>query len=46
MSIAPAIVKHYPDLSGAQSEVVGHLDGPFLVIAVAPKVVSRTGERV
>jgi DNA helicase-2/ATP-dependent DNA helicase PcrA len=33
VSIAPAIVKHYPDLSGAQCEVVGHLDGPLLVIS-------------
>ena len=33
MTIAPAILKHYPDLNDAQREVVGHLDGPLLVIA-------------
>ena len=33
MTIAPAILEHYPDLSGAQRDVVGHLDGPLLVIA-------------
>lgn len=33
MTIAPAILEHYPDLSEAQREVVGHLDGPLLVIA-------------
>ena len=33
MSIAPAILKHYPELICSQREVVGHLDGPLLVIA-------------
>ncbi len=33
MSIAPAILKHYPELVCSQREVVGHLDGPLLVIA-------------
>ena len=31
--IAPAILRHYPDLSGAQRAIVGHFDGPLLVIA-------------
>ena len=31
--IAPAILEHYTDLSDAQRDVVGHLDGPLLVIA-------------
>jgi UvrD/REP helicase N-terminal domain len=31
--ITPAIFEHYPDLSDAQKEIVGHLDGPLLVIA-------------
>ncbi|HXH23767.1 MAG TPA: UvrD-helicase domain-containing protein, partial [Vicinamibacterales bacterium] len=33
MTIAPAILEHYPDLNDAQRAVVGHLDGPLLVIA-------------
>jgi len=33
VSIAPAILEHYPDLTRAQRDVVGHLDGPLLVIA-------------
>ena len=33
MTIAPAILKHYPDLNDAQRDVVGHTDGPLLVIA-------------
>jgi DNA helicase-2/ATP-dependent DNA helicase PcrA len=33
MSVAPVILEHYPDLSDAQREVIGHLDGPLLVIA-------------
>ena len=33
MSIAPAILANYPDLSAAQRDVVKHLDGPLLVIA-------------
>ena len=33
MTIAPAILQHYPDLSEAQRKVVSHIDGPLLVIA-------------
>jgi DNA helicase-2/ATP-dependent DNA helicase PcrA len=33
VTIAPAILKHYPDLNDAQREVVSHLDGPLLVVA-------------
>lgn len=33
MTIAPAILEHYPDLSVAQREVVAHVDGPLLVVA-------------
>lgn len=33
MSIAPAIAEHYPALNDAQRAIVGHLDGPLLVIA-------------
>ena len=33
MTIAPNILQHYPDLNPAQRDVVGHLDGPLLVIA-------------
>ena len=33
MSIAPAIAEHYPALNEAQRAIVGHLDGPLLVIA-------------
>ncbi|MGD0166901.1 MAG: ATP-dependent DNA helicase [Gaiellaceae bacterium] len=33
MTIAPAILEHYPDLSDAQRDVIGYLDGPLLVIA-------------
>lgn len=33
MTIAPAILERYPDLNDAQRSVVGHLDGPLLVIA-------------
>ena len=33
MSIAPSILKHYPELNDAQRAIVGHLDGPLLVIA-------------
>ena len=33
MSIAPAILKHYPELNESQRAVVGHLDGPLLVVA-------------
>jgi DNA helicase-2/ATP-dependent DNA helicase PcrA len=31
--IAPAIDEHYPALNDAQRAIVGHLDGPLLVIA-------------
>jgi DNA helicase-2/ATP-dependent DNA helicase PcrA len=31
--ISPTILQHYPDLNDAQREIVGHLDGPLLVIA-------------
>ena len=33
MNIAPAISQHYPELNDAQRDIVGHLDGPLLVIA-------------
>ena len=33
MSIAPAVLEHYRELSESQRAVVGHLDGPLLVIA-------------
>ncbi len=33
MSIAAAIQQHYPGLNDAQRAIVGHLDGPLLVIA-------------
>lgn len=33
MTIAPAILEHYPQLNDAQRAIVGHLDGPLLVIA-------------
>ena len=33
MSIAPAIEQHYPALNDAQRAIVGHLDGPLLVVA-------------
>jgi len=33
MSIAPAILEHFPDLNPAQRKVIGHLDGPLLVVA-------------
>jgi len=31
--IAPEILKHYPELTDSQRAIVGHLDGPLLVIA-------------
>jgi DNA helicase-2/ATP-dependent DNA helicase PcrA len=31
--IAPAILERYPDLNDAQRSVVGHVDGPLLVVA-------------
>ncbi len=33
VTIAPSIVQHYPELNEAQREIVGHLEGPLLVIA-------------
>lgn len=33
MTVAPTILENYPDLSDAQRDVIGHLDGPLLVIA-------------
>ena len=33
MAIATTILEHYPDLNEAQRSVVGHVDGPFLVVA-------------
>ena len=33
MSVEPAILKHYPELTTSQQAVVGHIDGPLLVIA-------------
>jgi DNA helicase-2/ATP-dependent DNA helicase PcrA len=33
VTIAPAINQHFPDLNDAQRAIVGHLDGPLLVIA-------------
>jgi DNA helicase-2/ATP-dependent DNA helicase PcrA len=33
MTIAPEILKHYPDLNEAQHRVIAHHEGPLLVIA-------------
>jgi DNA helicase-2/ATP-dependent DNA helicase PcrA len=33
MTIAPVILEHFPDLNPSQLEIIGHLDGPLLVIA-------------
>ena len=33
MNIAPSITQHYQDLNEAQRAIIGHLDGPLLVIA-------------
>ncbi len=33
MSIAPAIERHYPKLNEEQRAIVGHIDGPLLVVA-------------
>ena len=33
MIIAPAIEQHFPQLNDAQRAIVGHIDGPLLVIA-------------
>jgi DNA helicase-2/ATP-dependent DNA helicase PcrA len=31
--IAPAILEHYPELNDVQREIIGHIEGPLLVIA-------------
>jgi len=33
VTIAPAILERYPDLNDAQRRIVGHVDGPLLVVA-------------
>ena len=33
MKLADAIYQHFPSLNAAQREIVGHLDGPLLVVA-------------
>ena len=33
LEIAPTILRHFPDLNEAQQAVVGHIDGPLLVVA-------------
>lgn len=33
MSIAPTLLKHFPHLNNSQRAIIGHLDGPLLVIA-------------
>ena len=33
MTIAPSILEQYPDLNEVQREIVGHMDGPLLVVA-------------
>jgi DNA helicase-2/ATP-dependent DNA helicase PcrA len=33
VTIAPAILAQYPNLNDVQREIIGHLDGPLLVIA-------------
>lgn len=33
MTIAAAILDHYPDLSEPQKSIVGHIEGPLLVVA-------------
>ena len=33
MTVAPAILTSYPELDAAQREIIGHVDGPLLVIA-------------
>jgi DNA helicase-2/ATP-dependent DNA helicase PcrA len=33
MTIAPEILKHYPDLNEAQRQAIAHQEGPLLVIA-------------
>lgn len=33
MTIAPLILEKYPDLSEAQKQIIGHLEGPLVVVA-------------
>jgi DNA helicase-2/ATP-dependent DNA helicase PcrA len=33
VTIAPAILEHFPDLNDAQRAIIAHLDGPLLVVA-------------
>lgn len=33
MTVAPGILEHYPRLNDVQREIIGHLNGPLLVIA-------------
>ena len=33
MTLAPAIIKEYPTLNAAQQSIIGHIEGPLLVIA-------------
>lgn len=33
MTIAPLLLQQYPDINQAQRDIVGHVDGPLLVIA-------------
>jgi superfamily I DNA/RNA helicase len=33
VTIAPLIAQHYPELNKAQRDIVGHIEGPLLVIA-------------
>ena len=33
MTVAQAICRHYPDLNPAQRAIIGHMDGPLLVVA-------------
>jgi DNA helicase II / ATP-dependent DNA helicase PcrA len=33
VSVSPTILEHYPQLNDAQRAIVGHIDGPLLVIA-------------
>jgi len=33
VTIAPSILEQYPDLNEVQREIVGHMDGPLLVVA-------------
>lgn len=33
MTISPLILEHYPDLNDTQERIIGHLEGPLLVIA-------------